>query len=362
MENLVNEKQFWSGRRVFITGHTGFKGSWLSIWLHAMGAQLHGYSLAPPTEISLFETAGVEKLLVSSIKNDVRNLLSLRAALEAAQPDIVFHLAAQPLVQDSYRYPVETYSTNVMGTVNLFEALRSSTTVRAVVNVTTDKVYENKEWFWGYREIDALGGYDPYSNSKACSELVTTAYRSSFFHEKDYQAHRVAIATARSGNVIGGGDWARNRLFPDCIRAFSGQENVLVRNPDATRPWQHVLDPLYGYMRLARKLLEEGPKYSGSWNFSPDAENAKTVSWVVQHTATLWGENAGFVIDSTDHPHEASTLMLDNSKARSLLGWKSRWDAAQAIERAVEWFKLFRNGHEAYRLCRSQIERFEGAE
>lgn len=361
MENLVAKDKFWPGRRVLITGHTGFKGSWLCIWLHSLGSKLYGYSLEPPTEPSLFMTAGVERLLASSTRGDVRDLSSLRAALDRAQPEVIFHLAAQPLVQDSYRYPVETYSTNVLGTVHVLEAIRSLATVRAVVNVTTDKVYENREWVWGYRETDALGGFDPYSNSKACSELVTTAYRNSFFNERDYHIHKVAIATARSGNVIGGGDWARNRLFPDCVKAFSCGEKVKVRHPNSIRPWQHVLDPLNGYMALAQGLVEKGAGLSGGWNFSPDSSDARTVSWVVETAARLWGDSASYVIESAGNLHETDILTLDNSKARRTLGWKPRWDALQAVTRAVEWGKLFQQGSDALELCRSQIESFEAA-
>jgi CDP-glucose 4,6-dehydratase len=310
----------------------------------------------------LFKNTGIERLLEASTESDIRDLSSLRGAIEAAQPEIVFHLAAQPLVQDSYQYPVETYSTNVMGTVNLFEAIRSSSTVRVVVNVTTDKVYENKEWVWGYRETDGLGGYDPYANSKACSELVTAAFRDSYFNEKDYRNHRVAIATARAGNVMGGGDWASNRLFPDCVRAFVDKKKVRIRYPNAIRPWQHVLDPLNGYMTLAKKLFENGSQFTGGWNFAPEKEDAKAVLWIVETTARLWGGNAGYTIESDANLHESAHLVLDNAKARHALGWRPRWHIEKTLVMAVEWFKSFMSGEKAYDICRSQIDLFEAGE
>jgi CDP-glucose 4,6-dehydratase len=283
----------------------------------------------------------------------------LSEAVSAAKPEVVFHLAAQPLVKDSYSYPIETYSTNVMGTVNLLEAVRSTASVRAVVNITTDKVYENREWVWGYRETDALGGFDPYSNSKACSELVTSAYRDSFFNEKNYQNHQVAIATARSGNVIGGGDWAANRLLPDCISAFQSNKKVILRYPNSVRPWQHVLDTLNGYLMLARKLFEEGSQFGGGWNFSPDPADGKTVSWIVDAAARLWGQNSGYIAVPTESAHETGLLMLDSSKSRYALGWKPRWHIEYALSHTVGWFKSFHAGENAYQLCRSQIALFE---
>ncbi len=353
------DREFWSGKRVFISGHTGFKGSWLCVWLSLYGARLYGYALKPPTEPSLFNVAGIRRLLAGSTENDIRDLDSLKESLNAAQPEIVFHLAAQPIVRDSYKYPVETYTTNVMGTVNILEAVRSCSSVRAVVNVTTDKVYENKEWAWGYREIDPLGGFDPYSNSKACAELVTTTYRNSFFNEEHYPEHKVAIATARAGNVIGGGDWAPDRLLPDCIRAFSRHEKVKIRYPHSIRPWQHVLDPLSGYMALAKGLVCEGIRYSGAWNFSPEKDDAKMVSWIVQSAARLWGDDAEYEIGSEENPHEAGLLMLDNSKSRYTLGWSPRWDIQKALEMSVGWFKSFLNGNDGYDICRAQLDTYE---
>ena len=286
--DLMTSADFWRGKRVFLTGHTGFKGSWLSIWLHSLGAEVTGYALEPPTDPSLFSLAGVDGLLTSIIA-DVRDLERLQAEMVHAAPEIVIHMAAQPLVRDSYKIPVETYATNVMGTVHLLEALRSCPALRAVVNVTTDKVYENREWLWGYREIEPMGGYDPYSNSKGCSELVTAAYRSSYFNPLDYSRHGVAVATARAGNVIGGGDWANDRLIPDVVRSILAGEPVQIRNPGAIRPWQHVLEPLSGYLTLAEHLFAGGARYAQGWNFGPAEEDARPVAWLVERLCSDWG-------------------------------------------------------------------------
>src|SRR5512143_2111798 len=323
---------FYKGKKVFITGHTGFKGSWLCLWLNSLGAKVIGYALNPPTNPSLFELCKIDKLMQSTIA-DVRDGVSLTNAMLAAKPEIVIHMAAQPLVRDSYKIPVETYATNVMGTVNLFEATRQCKTVKAVINVTTDKCYENKEWAWGYRENEPLGGYDPYSNSKACSELVTSAYRSSFFNPRDHAQHRVGVATARAGNVIGGGDWASDRLVPDCMRAFLKGERVLLRNPHAIRPWQHVLEPLRGYLVLGYNLCEDAPRYAEAWNFGPDEHDARTVGWITRKMCDLWGPDASFTVLEGEHPHEAGYLKLDCSKARAHLGWRPVWDLESSLER-----------------------------
>ena len=329
------DRKFWIEKRVFITGHTGFKGSWLCLWLHSLGAQVHGYALDPPTDPSLFQLASVKDIVHSTIA-DVRSSVSLVQAMRDAQPDIAIHMAAQPLVRDSYKVPAETYSINVMGTVNFMEAIRNCPTVKAVINVTTDKCYENREWIWGYRENEPLGGYDPYSNSKACSELVTSAYRSSFFNPGDHARHGVSIASARAGNVIGGGDWATDRIVPDCVRALLEGEKVRVRNPHAIRPWQHVLEPLSGYLTLAQKLYDDGPRYSGAWNFGPDDSDAKPVEWLVRQLCSKWGNHASYAIDEGKHPHEAHYLKLDCSKAKTELGWhphgtwKRRWTASSS--------------------------------
>ncbi len=351
---MMFDKMFWQDRRVFITGHTGFKGSWLCLWLTSLGARVSGYALEAPTEPSLFELAHVDKLVTSTIA-DVRDGEALRVALHAATPEIVIHMAAQPLIRESYRSPVETYAVNVMGTVNLLEAIRSCDSVRAVVNVTTDKCYENQEWHWGYRENEPMGGYDPYSSSKACSELVTAAYRNSFFNQEDFESHGVALASARAGNVIGGGDWADDRLICDCVRALLAKEKITIRNPNAIRPWQHVLEPLSGYMLLAQKLHEEGTSFAQGWNFGPNDEDAKPVEWIVQRLCERWGDESAYLLDQGDHPHEATYLKLDCSKVKAQLGWQPRWNLTQALDSIVEWTKGYRNGVEIKSLCLKQI-------
>lgn len=348
---------FWKDKRVFITGHTGFKGSWLCLWLHELGAQVTGYALDPPTDPSLFELCKIGKLTTSIIA-DVRDGQSLIQVMQAARPEIVIHMAAQPLVRDSYKIPVETYAINVMGTVNLLEAVRQSKTVRAVINVTTDKCYENKEWVWGYRENEPLGGFDPYSNSKACSELVTSSYRSSYFNPEHYAEHHVAIASARAGNVIGGGDWASDRLIPDCIRAILKGEKVLIRNPHAVRPWQHVLEPLSGYLNLAQRLYEDAIHYSGAWNFGPDDSDAQPVERLVQMLCSKWGYEASYEIDKGSHPHEAHYLKLDCSKAKADLGWHPRWGLDKAMESIVEWTLAYRDHSDLSHVCLKQIREY----
>jgi CDP-glucose 4,6-dehydratase len=296
---------------------------------------------------------------VKSILSDIRDGEKLSAVLASARPEIVFHLAAQPLVRESYKDPVSTYSTNVMGTVNLLEAVRRCGGVRALVNVTTDKCYENREQIWGYRENEPLGGFDPYSSSKACSELVTAAYRNSFFPPESHHDHGVAVASARAGNVIGGGDFATDRLIPDCVRAVLGGEKILLRNLGAVRPWQHVLDPLVGYLLLAQRLVEDGPRFAEAWNFGPEDSDARTVEWVVRRFCEEWGEGASYIIDQGDHPHEAGQLRLDISKARSELGWRPRWDLRSAIDRVVEWTRCHRDGGDVQEACLRQITRYE---
>ncbi len=351
------DKRFWKGKKVFLTGHTGFKGSWLSLWLHSLDAQVFGYALQPPTVPSLFDLSNLDTIVQSTIA-DVRDRNSLNDAMRSAQPDIVIHMAAQPLVRDSYKIPVETYEINVMGTVNLLEAVRACATVKAVINITTDKCYENNEWVWGYRENEPLGGYDPYSNSKACSELVTSAYRSSYFNPKNYASHGVAVASARAGNVIGGGDWANDRLIPDCIRALLKAEQIVIRNPRAIRPWQHVLEPISGYMVLAQKLCEDGPSYSGAWNFGPDDNDAKPVEWLVNNLCTKWGQDASFKIDVGEHPHEAHYLKLDCSKAKLLLNWHPHWSLDKAIDSIIEWTNAYKQGQDVNTICLQQIDAY----
>jgi CDP-glucose 4,6-dehydratase len=349
---------FWQGRRVFMTGHTGFKGGWLALWLQRLGAQVTGYSLAPPTQPSLFETAQVGRGMTSII-GDILDLPQLQQALAAARPEVVLHLAAQPLVHAGYDDPVETYRTNLMGTVHLLEAVRRTPGVKAVVNVTTDKCYENREWVWGYREADRLGGFDPYSNSKACSELATQSFRSAFFHPDRHGQHGVGVATARAGNVIGGGDWGQDRLVPDILRAIAAGQPVKIRRPDSVRPWQHVLEPLSGYLLLAERLAGDGVRYGGGWNFGPRDEDARPVRWIVEQLARLWGPDARWELDSAAHPHEARFLKLDCGHARDALGWKPRLALGPALEWIVEWHRALAQRADVRALCLAQIERFD---
>lgn len=333
---------FWQGKRVFVTGHTGFKGSWLCLWLEQLGAIVQGYALDSPTDVSLFEQANVATGMQSQI-SDIRDSEALASIMIRFQPEIVIHMAAQPLVRLSYAKPVETYSTNVMGTVHLLEAVRKSKSVRAVVNVTSDKCYDNKEWVWGYREDEPMGGYDPYSNSKGCAELVASAYRNSYFNNARYAEHGVALASCRAGNVIGGGDWAVDRLIPDILRAFEKNTPVVVRNPHAIRPWQHVLEPLSGYLLIAEKLFHHGPSYAEGWNFGPNDCDARPVDYIADKLVKLWGEDACWQLDGADHPHEAGYLKLDCSKARQRLNWEPRWDLDKTLERIVKWHKAWLN-------------------
>lgn len=329
---------FWRDKRVFVTGHTGFKGGWLSLWLQSLGVELTGYSLKPPTTPNLFTVARVSDG-ICSIEGDVRDLEHLAKSMQASAPEIVLHMAAQALVRESYRNPVETYATNLMGTVNVLESVRYIPSVRAVVIVTTDKCYENREWIWGYREYEPMGGYDPYSSSKGCAELATAAYRSSFFNLQDYKEHGVAIATARAGNVIGGGDWSTDRLIPDILAAFGTKTSVKIRNPHAIRPWQYVLEPLRGYLMLAEKLFLEGPPFAEGWNFGPRDEDAKPVHWIVEQLSALWGEGASWEIDAQLQPREAYYLKLDCSKANNKLGWRQSTKLMDALQSIVSWHR-----------------------
>ncbi len=349
---------FWQGKRVFLTGHTGFKGGWLSLWLQQLGADVTGYALDAPTTPSLFEVANVA-CGMQSIIGDVRDGDAVKRAMAVARPDVVIHMAAQPLVRYSYVNPVETYSTNVMGLVNVLEAVRATPGVRAVVNVTSDKCYENREWPWGYRENEAMGGYDPYSNSKGCAELVTAGYRSSFFHADKYAEHGIALGSGRAGNVIGGGDWALDRLIPDMLRAIGTGEPVMIRNPHAIRPWQHVLEPLSGYLTLAEKLYTEGPVHAEGWNFGPHDTDAKPVEWIIERMTQEWGAGASWSLDGQDHPHEATYLKLDCSKARGQLGWHPRWDIGQTIAKIVEWHKACDQGTDMRAMTLAQITTYQ---
>jgi CDP-glucose 4,6-dehydratase len=346
---------FWHDRRVFVTGHTGFKGGWLVLWLAELGAEVHGYALAPPTNPNFFTVIGLEKRLASNTIADIRDTVTVERALLAARPEIVLHLAAQSLVLRSYIEPVETYSINVMGTINLLEATRKTPGVRAVVNVTTDKCYENREWVWPYRENEAMGGYDPYASSKACAELVTAAWRRCFL-----KAAGVQLASARAGNVIGGGDWAADRLVPDFLRALDAGQPMLVRAPQAVRPWQHVLEPLSGYLLLAERLCTDGEAFAEPWNFGPDETDARPVKWIVERLcAGVAG--ARWQQDDAPQPHEAHTLRLDTAKARARLGWRPRWNLPHALEATLAWHRAWKSGADMADFSLRQIREYEAA-
>ena len=348
----------WAGKRVLLTGHTGFKGGWLSLWLQKLGAELCGIALDPPTEVNLFWDAKVERGMRSVI-GDIRDLGLLKRTLASHCPEIVFHLAAQPLVRTSYQDPLGTYSTNVMGTANVLEASRQSESLRAIIVITTDKCHENREWEWPYRETDRLGGFDPYSNSKACAELVVSAYRSSFFNPADYLRHGVAIASVRAGNVLGGGDWAEDRLVPDIIRAFMAERPVRIRNPRAIRPWQHVLEPLRGYMAVAEMLCEKGTAGGEAWNFGPEQCDAQPVEWIVRELASLWGMGAQWELESSRQPHEAGNLKLDWSKAAARLDWRPVLRLKDALAMTSAWYKAKLQGQDMHMFSVAQIEQYE---
>ena len=353
----MKDLSFWRGKRVFMTGHTGFKGSWLTLWLHALGAEVTGFSLQPDTAPNLFSLARVADG-IESLTGDIRNREQLLQALKASTPEIVIHMAAQPLVRESYLHPVETFETNVMGTVHMLDAVRQVSGVKSVVIVTTDKCYENHEWEWGYRENEAMGGYDPYSGSKGCAELVTAAYRNSFFNPQAYAQHGVAVASARAGNVIGGGDWAMDRLVPDIMRAISSGKTVDIRNPHAIRPWQHVLEPLSGYLTLAQALYCSGAHHADAWNFGPHDSDAQPVQAIVERLTSQWGEGAQWRLDGGEHPHEATYLKLDCSKARARLGWRPRWNLEQTLDQIVVWYKAAARHEDMRAVTLAQIDEY----
>jgi len=345
----------WAGRRILVTGHTGFKGGWLSLWLHAMGARVTGFALPPPTDPSLFAAARIGEL-IDHVEGDVRDADAVRRAVAECRPEAIFHLAAQPLVRLSYETPVETYATNVMGTLHVLEAARQAQGVKAIVCVTSDKCYDNREWIWPYRESDPMGGHDPYSSSKGCAELATAAYRRCYFEHAG-----PALGSARAGNVIGGGDWATDRLVPDLVRAFEADVSPLIRSPQAVRPWQHVLEALGGYLLLAERLLAGERRFAEGWNFGPSDEDARPVSWIVERMRATWGHAGPVTADTGPRPHEAGLLRLDSSKARAALGWQPVLGLEQALDWIVEWHKAVGAGADARAVTLAQIARYGSA-
>lgn len=359
MEAVGLSSQFWSGKRVLLTGHTGFKGSWLALWLKSMGANVTGFALEPGTDPSLFELAGVAEG-INDQRGDLRDLGALLEIIAETQPEIVLHLAAQPLVREAYRDPLGTYSSNVMGTLNVLEAIRQVGGVRACVLVTTDKVYANQEWLWPYRENEPLGGHDPYSSSKACCELLAQSYAASFFPAERYAEHGLALATARAGNVLGGGDFAPERLIPDVLKAWSASEPVTLRYPQAVRPWQHALEPLAGYLLLAAGLYQQGPEFAGAWNFGPGEADMCSVGEVVELLARRWPQAPGLRIESSDL-HEAGLLRLDSSRARQILGWKPRWSLQQCLEQTLDWHLAWKAGKNMREVTLTQLNLYRGS-
>jgi CDP-glucose 4,6-dehydratase len=351
-------RSFWQGRRVFLTGHTGFKGSWLSLWLNTLGAEVTGYALDPPTQPSLFEQARVAGKL-RDIRGDIRDFAQLKSAMAECRPEVVLHLAAQSVVKTGYEDPIGNYASNVMGTVHVLEAVRQLRQACAFVNVTSDKCYENREWIWGYRENEPMGGHDPYSNSKGCAELVTSAYRDSFFQPESFEHHGVALGSARAGNAIGGGDWTSHQLIPDLMRAFLEGQPCLIRNPSAYRPWQFVLEPLRGYLMLAERLSEDALRFASGWNFGPVDSDVQPVSWISDELVRQWGDGAAWTLDSGAHPHEAHALKLDASKAAAGLHWRPVLSLKQALAWIADWYKGFKAGADLQQLTLQQIEQYE---
>lgn len=350
-------KNFWKNKSVLVTGHTGFKGAWLSLWLKSLDTNLIGYSLSPPTEPNLFTLANISSGM-TSINGDICNLENLKLVLKRHKPEIVIHMAAQSLVRKSYLDPIETYSTNVIGTANVLEAIKQIGSTKVALVVTSDKCYENKEKEWDYSETEPLGGYDPYSSSKGCAELVTSAYRRSFFSSQAQTKNTTHIASARSGNVIGGGDWSNDRLIPDVIKSITKNQKLIIRNPNAIRPWQHVLEPLGGYLLLVENLWNNN-KFSSSWNFGPKKEDCKKVSWIVECFIKLWGENVRWEIDVNENPHEANYLRLDCAKAKEELGWEPSWNIEKALSETVNWYKSFKEKKNLEEFSLSQIKEYQ---
>jgi len=345
------DQTFWQGKRVFLTGHTGFKGSWLSLWLSSLGSEVKGYALSSPTSPSLFNEARVESVIDSQI-GDIRDQEKLYESMTVFNPDILIHMAAQPLVRYSYNFPVETYEVNVIGTAKVLEVARSCINLKVIVNITTDKCYENDGRFKGYKESDPMGGYDPYSSSKGCAELVTSAYRNSYFQDQG-----VSLASVRAGNVIGGGDWADDRLIPDILRSFERKQSVLIRSPKATRPWQHVLEPLSGYLMLAQKMYSNQHKYAQSWNFGPKEEDVKPVHWILDKMILKW-PNSSWELDKNSNPHEANFLKLDISNARSKLGWNPVWELSYTLEKVIDWHKAWIDKEDMQTHCFAEIKEY----
>lgn len=350
MTAQINES-FWNGRKVFLTGHTGFKGSWLSIWLTELGAEVKGFSLKPKKSNNLFDIANISNFVQSDI-NDINDYDALTKSINIFKPEVVIHMAAQPLVLESYIEPINTYKTNVIGTANILEASRHCNSIKAILNITTDKCYENFEHDYAYKEDDQMGGHDPYSSSKGCAELVTTAYRKSFFN-----LNQCGLASVRAGNVIGGGDWSDDRLIPDILRSFEKEEIVTIRNPRAIRPWQHVLEPLSGYLNLIEKLYTEPQRYSSGWNFGPNETDVKSVEWIVKYMSELW-PNSLWKIDEKNKLHEAQLLRLDISKAKNELNWFPKWNIEKALKKIIEWHKLWLSDYDMYKICVNEIKEY----
>lgn len=352
MENLVKmNKKFWKNKKVFITGHTGFKGAWLSVWLHMLGAKVKGYSLEPNTEPSLFKCVQ-NSINIQSEIGDIRNIDTLQKSILSFNPELIIHMAAQPLVRLSYKNPIETYEVNVIGTANILEASRNCDSLKAILNVTTDKCYHNKEIDYAYKEFDALGGYDPYSSSKAASELVTSSYRNSYFNNL-----KIGLASARAGNVIGGGDWSEDRLVPDIFKSIESGKPLLIRNPSSIRPWQHVLEPLAGYLTLLEALYNDPLNFNEAWNFGPEEKDSKSVEWIVNKIINSYPDS-NWSVDKDNHPHEANTLKLDISKAKNNLSWKPRWNLEYTIQKIIDWHKAYDKSEDILSVCSKQIEQY----